>query len=167
MLRCSVTTGLGCLLFVGGCASSDKPSQENAQLCSAFKALAQDVKDTGRSQSVTVFKERPMEVACETEENDAAQSSYCAGVLESISMEFTHAYPWELQRCILSIGVSPKIETADEYTGLVDRDKLIQLEVVIFGEVKVRLAWESSVQEQRINRFDQYWGRYELVLSKM
>ncbi len=153
--------------LVSGCVSPDHSTDKTDGLCKALAEFADEALLTSEIQESILIKEQPMQIGCIIETGDPAQKRYCDAVLASVGMEFTHSYPWQVRSCIRAAGGKEKTTTAPEYTGLIDRDKIISLEGVLRSGVKVEMAFTPSCETDA--QMDPgggcYWGRYRLSLT--
>tara|TARA_R110002051_G_C8502719_1_gene465041 strand:- start:21 stop:506 length:486 start_codon:yes stop_codon:yes gene_type:complete len=140
-----------------------KGAEEKAPLCDALYQLAEHGEQTGEVQESWLFKEQPMTIACSVDETNPALGEYCHVVLQKVIREFTHAYPWQVRACIRADGGQVKIKTADEYSGLVGRKKIVRLDGRMRSGTTVRLRFEPA-KGQDGSAFGPYWGHYVLTL---
>ena len=140
-----------------------KGADEKAPLCAALFKLAEHGEQTGEVQESKLFKEQPMTIACSVDETNPALGEYCHVVLQAVSREFTHAYPWQVRACIRAGGGKVKTKTVDEYTGLVGRKKIVRLDGKMRSGTTVRLRFEPA-KGQDGSAFGPYWGHYVLTL---
>ncbi|MEC7289313.1 MAG: hypothetical protein VXW22_04375 [Pseudomonadota bacterium] len=162
LIGLSVTT---IAFFSTVCIADGGVSDEYPELCDALFALTDDVKSKQLTRTVTVSKDHPIEVACIFDPEDATQQEFCDAVLRNVSMEFTHAYPWQLTNCLIQNGIKPTVQTVNEYTGLVDRDKIVRLTAALANGVQVTVVFNPKSSEDSNGVSDRYWGRYVLDIS--
>ena len=152
--------------LVAGCVMPDPASDEGDPLCSALNEFADEALRTSEVQESILFKEQPMEMLCTIGENDPAQERFCEAVLANVSNEFTHRYPWQIRSCVKADGGRAKATTVPEYTGLMDREKMIRLEGRLRSGVKIEMTFTPSCEmdAQMDPGGGCYWGSYRLIL---
>lgn len=130
--------------------------------CSALDRLADIARRTATTQQVTLFKpESDLSVACGPIDVEAL-SAYCDVALKSVSVEFTHGYPWLVRECLETAGMKPDVQLVDESTGLVGRNKIIRLESELAAGGNLLLTFAAS--DGAISRAVPNYGRWELTV---
>lgn len=149
----------GLLLFAG-----PVHAQANG-VCDALGAVARQAETTGQPQRITLYKSEPMTLACNLS-NDPIRDGYCRSVIDGISMEFHHIYPWTIQRCLRAEGIRPRTEVVRAYTGLRRPGRIDHLAAALAGGVRLDLRYTPDADQSDDGEFAGYYGRYDLVIWK-
>ena len=138
-------------------------SPTDRKLCRAILDLKKVAKATHAPQQVGIVKDEPMTVACER--RDDAGKAFCNTAISSISIEFTHAFPWQVRGCLVDWGLSPQIDTADQYTGLSGRKKITHLSADWRDGTRIELHFVARGDFGDGPEYKDYWGVYRLDIT--
>jgi len=130
-------------------------------LCQALKDLKTEALASGIPQRVGVIKEDVMTFAC-MHSASAAERAFCNAAAQAVGIEFTHAFPWRVERRLAAEGVPARMETVDgQYTGLRDRKKVMHLWASWRDGARLDIRFEPSGD---FGSEKDYWGTYRLVI---
>jgi hypothetical protein len=138
-------------------------------LCAALSNLAAEAAATRKPQTVAVISPAIDEIAlaCQRDSASAAQVAFCDAVMEHVSMEFPHGFPWQIRSCLTAGGSAVKIDTVDEYTGT-DRPKIVRLRSSLASGATVDVAFTPAEGDGKPgDRFYGLHGRYELTVKPL
>jgi hypothetical protein len=162
LLRCGMvlkdlSVAVGMLLFAG-------PAHAQATgVCDALTEVARQAETTGQPQRITLYKSEPMTLAC-TISGDAVRDGYCRSVIDGISIEFHHIYPWTIERCLRAEGIRPRTEVVRAYTGLRRPGRIDHLTAGLPRGVWLDLRYTPDAEQLYEGQFASYYGRYDLVV---
>jgi hypothetical protein len=135
----------------------------DAPFCRALKHLKAAAHS--EPQSVRIIKAEPMTLLCGRSPTSDAQKAFCAVAAHHVSMEFTDVFPWMVHDCLRAEGLSPQVETVDQYTGM-SRQKLRHLSADWRDGTHLDVRFQPTGDRGEDARLKDYWGYYELVIRK-
>lgn len=148
----------GLLLFAG-----PVHAQTNS-ICDALASLTQQAEITGQPQRITLHKSE-MTLVCNLS-NDPVRDGYCRDVIDGVSLEFHHMYPWRIESCLRNEGIRPRTEVVRAYTGLRRRARIDHLTAALAGGVRLDLRYTPDINPSDDGEYSEYYGRYDLVVWK-
>ncbi|MBV9523266.1 MAG: hypothetical protein JO010_10765 [Alphaproteobacteria bacterium] len=145
-----------------GAAGAQEPAPP-PEFCRALEAVAAEARRSGVAQEVSVVQDGDiMTFAC-THRRTRSGRAFCKVAARTVSWEFTHVFPWMVDDCLTHAGVRPALERTDEYSGLVERNRIVRLRATLKGGVALDLRWEPF--EDAKGR-DAYRGIYRLEMRR-
>jgi hypothetical protein len=112
-----------------------------------------------------LIKRADWEFGCGYDSGRAAERRFCSATHGAVGLEFTHAFPWSVYDCLVRDGVRPVIETSDQYTGLVDRKRIVRLRASWRKGVSVDIDYEAEADSSDAPEFRGYFGTYKMNVS--
>lgn len=137
---------------------------ESQNLCTALDALKNETQSSGEVQRVAVIKVEPMTVACTKTAVVSVQNEFCSAVLETVSLEFTHVFPWLVYDCLQRSNVHSNTMQNEQYTGLGKRKKISRLWTGWSDGTRLDIQFVPTGNWGDQPRMRDYWGRYNVVV---
>ena len=158
MALLSAKFAAGLLLFAG-----PVHAQANG-VCDALANVVRQAEATGQPQRITLYKYEEMAMWCNLSE-DPVRNAYCRSVIDGISIEFHHIYPWTIERCLRAEGARPRTEVVPAYTGM-SAGRIDHLTAALPGGMSLDLQYTPDNDPTDQGEFSGYYGRYDLVVWK-
>jgi hypothetical protein len=144
--------------------TSVSASASDTAFCDALDQLKVEAARSRTPQRVAIFKEEAFTFACGRTDGNSTQEAFCSAALPVVGLEFTHGFPWHVRACLRARGIEPGLETAAQYTGLRDREKIRHLWGAWRDGTRIDIQFEPTGDFSDDNQFKDYWGVYRMVI---
>lgn len=146
-------------LYLTACAGTSAKEDAGPDFCSALYGVINNASETKLKQSIVLFTEQPLEIACSYTEDDTAQKTYCQTATRIIGNHAAQGYPWNVYECLDKFGAEPDIQTSNAPTDIPNRAKIIFLSAQLNDQTRLELRFLP------LEDSNPYWGRYILNIS--
>jgi hypothetical protein len=148
-------------------ASSSAEAQGASAFCEALETLAREAARTGRAQKPFVAQDEPFTFICGHRRGSRVQRVFCSAARDAVGLEFLHTFPWEVYDCLSARGLRPDINTTEQYTGLIDRGRVIHLAARWPMGVTIDVRYTPFEDDGPVaERFAGYRGRYDVTVAR-
>jgi hypothetical protein len=133
------------------------PSFAATDFCLSLTEAADRVARTKEPVHLSAWLE-PETFACGPTGDDTKH--FCDAAIAASGIEFAHRFPWLIRDCVIANGQLSSIRTTNEWTGLSNRKRLVNLIGTLHGAA-VHINYVPSPDNgSQIN----IYGRYDVII---
>lgn len=161
MTRPTLPVLIGLLIAAPAAASEPDP------LCAGLDAFVASVARDDAPVEIRFGKDEAWAPWCSYPKDHPAADAFCMVALANTSMEFSHLFPWNLDRCLRAEGVRVRRTTVNQYTGLRNPLKIVRMSGRFKSGVRLALVYvpnpDDNAPEDGVWRG--YYGQYRVTLT--